>query len=312
MLNYFFNFITGLLLFFFGINILSNTFNKNNTDYIKNIINKNTSTFKGLLTGIMTTIITQSSSFITVIIQTLVDHNILSLYESTSIIMGSNIGTCSSTFFLIILLSLNVNIFNSNLLVGILSIISFILLLRKHKLFSFFIGITIILLSMNMMSNSTNFLINTNNFTTILNYLENPLLGLLIGIILTSLLQSSSLITCMLASISLSIPISYLSVINLILGSNIGTCSTVIIASINGSKNAKKVSIIHLLFNMLGSVIFLTTLYLINFIYPLSFLNSLIKPLDIAYIHLIFNVFTTLIFLPTRSKLIKLADYLIK
>ena len=312
MINYFFNFITGLLLFFFGINTLNTIFNSNNTDYLKDIINKNTSTFKGLLTGIITTIITQSSSFITVIIQSLVDHNILSLYESTSIIMGANIGTCSSTFFIIILLSFNINIFNNSLLIGILSIICFIFLLKKHKLFSLFIGITIILLSMNIMSDSTNFIINSNNFTELLKYLENPILGLLIGIILTSILQSSSLITCILSSISLSISIPYLSAINIILGSNIGTCSTVILASINGSKNAKKVSIIHLLFNMLGSVIFLIILYFMNYIYPLKFLNNFIKPLDIAFIHLTFNVFTTIIFLPLRSKLIKLCNYLIK
>ena len=228
--------------------------------------------------------------------------------------MGSNIGTCITSWLLSIAnLHNSTSLFNLNTLMGITAIITIILLIRKKKkIANFSFGLIILILGMNMMSNSLTPLTQTKEFLSILNYLTNPLLGLLVGILITAIFQSSSIVIGLIESLAMTNKINFLLGFTLILGSNIGTCITTIIASINTSKTSKKVSMFHLIFNVLGTIIFLIGFYILNYFFHFSFTYQAINAFDIALIHTMFNILSTIILLPFTKRMLKLCDYLVK
>lgn len=312
MIKYILNFIVSLSIFIFGINFLTSSLkNINGNNYIKKI-EKTNSIGKGIITGTIITGIVQSSSFITVLVVSLVDSGILSLNNAIGIVMGSNIGTCL-TSWLLSLSSINyLSIFDIGNLMGIIAILSILFLIKKRiKISNILFGILILILSMNLMTESMMPLSKLNEFQNVIKYFENPLLGLLLGIILTAIFQSSSLVIGILESLSINSNITFLAGFTIILGSNIGTCITAIIASINTNKTSKIVSMFHLVFNIVGTIIFLIGFYLLNNLLHFNFTYQNINPIYIALIHTIFNVGSTIILYPLTKKLINISKRLV-
>lgn len=314
MINAILNFILGIILFLFGINNLTNNLKNFNKDKFSYLIKKTNNKYKGVFIGTFITAILQSSSFVTILLISLVDSNIMSLNNTIGIIMGSNIGTCITSWLLSLSSFNNLNsFFNLNNLTGIMALITSILLIRKrNNLSNIFFSLIILILGMNIMSNSLLPLTTSTLFLKVLDYLTNPLLGLLIGIIVTAIFQSSSIVIGIIESLTLSNKITFLLGFTLILGSNIGTCITSIIASLNTNKTSKKVSMFHLIFNILGVVIFLIGFYILNYIFKFSFTFKPINAFHIALIHTLFNLLSTIILLPFTNKMLKLCDYLVK
>ena len=311
MLTYILNMATSFALFFYGITSINKILCNVNKERIKKMIINKKSNILSIIKGIIVTIIVQSSSFVTVLLTNLVDTSIISLKDASNIIMGSNIGTCFTGFFIALFLNNNLD-FNINTIIGIFSIISFIYNYLHHKnKANFIMGIIIILLSINLMSSSSS-LLDAKHLDFIFRHIDNPFIGIIIGILLTFIFQSSSLITGLLCSMSITFNISYLGAINLILGSNIGTCSTALISSITLSKNAQKVGIYHLCFNIIGSLIFLSGILIINYIYGTNFIYRYVNTYDIALINISFNVLTTILIFPFNNKMLKLCHFLVK
>ena len=315
MINYILNFFIGLSIFLFGINNLTSGLKKINKDKFAKIIKQTSNKYKGVFWGTIITAIVQSSSFITVLLVGLVDSNIISLNNSIGLIMGSNIGTCITSWILS-LSSIGNNFLTflsiDNLL-GFIAILSlFFFFKKRHNKAQILFGIIILILGMNLMSESMMPLSESYTFQTILKYFENPILGLIAGIIITAIFQSSSLVIGILESLSNGSNISFLAGYTIILGSNIGTCITALIASTNTSKTSKVVSMFHLVFNIIGTLIFIIGFYLLNYLFNFTFTYQTINAFHIAIIHTIFNIGSTIILLPFTNQLIKISKKLIK
>ena len=315
MINYILNFFIGLSLFLFGINSLTSGLKKINKDKFSRIIKQTNNKYKGVFWGTIITAIVQSSSFITVLLVSLVDSNIISLNNSIGLIMGSNIGTCITSWILS-LSSIGNNFLTflsiDNLL-GIIAILSLFFFFKKRlNKAQILFGLIILILGMNLMSESMMPLSESSTFQTILKYFENPILGLISGIIITAIFQSSSLVIGILESLSIGSNISFLAGYTIILGSNIGTCITALIASTNTSKTSKVVSMFHLVFNIIGTLIFIIGFYLLNYLFDFTFTYQTINAFHIAIIHTIFNLGSTIILLPFTNHLIIISKKLIK
>lgn len=315
MINYILNFFIGLTLFIFGINSLTTGLKKINKTKFSKIIKETNNKYKGVLWGTIITALVQSSSFITVLLVSLVDSGIISLNNSIGLIMGSNIGTCITSWILSLSSISNnyLSFLSIDNLLGIIAIISLLFFFKKRlNKAQILFGLIILTLGMNLMSESMMPLSTSSIFESILKYFENPLLGLLLGIIITGIFQSSSLVIGILESLSLGGNISFLAGYTIILGSNIGTCVTAIIASTNTNKTSKVVSMFHLVFNIIGTLIFIIGFYLLNFIFDFTFTYQNINAFHIALIHTIFNIGSTIILLPFTNLLIKISKKLIK
>jgi len=315
MINYILNFFIGLTLFIFGINSLTTGLKRINKTKFSKIIKETNNKYKGVLWGTIITSLVQSSSFITVLLVSLVDSGIISLNNSIGLIMGSNIGTCITSWILSLSSISNnyLSFLSIDNLLGIIAIISLLFFFKKRlNKAQILFGLIILTLGMNLMSESMMPLSTSSIFESILKYFENPLLGLLLGIIITGIFQSSSLVIGILESLSLGGNISFLAGYTIILGSNIGTCVTAIIASTNTNKTSKVVSMFHLVFNIIGTLIFIIGFYLLNFIFDFTFTYQNINAFHIALIHTIFNIGSTIILLPFTNLLIKISKKLIK
>jgi len=315
MINYILNFFIGLTLFIFGINSLTTGLKRINKTKFSKIIKETNNKYKGVLWGTIITSLVQSSSFITVLLVSLVDSGIISLNNSIGLIMGSNIGTCITSWILSLSSISNnyLSFLSIDNLLGIIAIISLLFFFKKRlNKAQILFGLIILTLGMNLMSESMMPLSTSSIFESILKYFENPLLGLLLGVIITGIFQSSSLVIGILESLALGGNISFLAGYTIILGSNIGTCVTAIIASTNTNKTSKVVSMFHLVFNIIGTLIFIIGFYLLNFIFDFTFTYQNINALHIALIHTIFNIGSTIILLPFTNLLIKISKKLIK
>lgn len=298
------NFILSISLFIYGLQLFSNSLG-NIHEKIKFILEKYTSTpKKGIILGTIITSIIQSSSIITSITVGLVNSNIISFHSSIGIMMGANLGTCI-TSWLTSFLCLNTNtniIFNINTYIPILLLIGLILYLHnKKRLSNFFVGYSLFLFGLNLMQNTLSPLIELKIFKDIIDSFNNPLIGLLIGIIATCLVQSSSATIAILQTISINKKLTYYMTIPIILGENIGSCITTLIASIGTNKNAKKVAYSHLLYNILGSIIFIILFYILSYL-KVKLLNYQVNTYSIALIHTLFNFLSIIIFYPFINK----------
>ena len=315
MINYILNFFIGLTLFLYGINCLTDGLKKINKDKFSKIIKGTASKFKGVIFGTIITALVQSSSFITVLLISLVDSNVITLNSSIGLIMGSNIGTCITSWILSLSSLSNNYLFFLSIdnFLGIFSLLSLFFFFKKRlNKAQILFGLIILILGMNLMSDSMIPFSSSSLFQSTLKYFENPLFGLILGILVTSIFQSSSLVIGILESLSLGGNISFLAGYTIILGSNIGTCVTALIASSNTSKTSKVVSMFHLVFNIVGSLIFIIGFYILNVIFKFYFTYESINAIHIALIHTIFNIGSTIILLPFTNILIKISKKLIK
>ncbi len=310
-----FNFLIGLGLFIYGINLFSKGLERLSEKRLKKILEKYTKTkFKGIILGTIITAIIQSSSLTMILALGLVNSSVISFSNSIGIMMGANLGTCITSFLVAFLNISNTNnfFFNPNNYIPFLLILGLFFSFKNHcNKSNILIGFALFMLGLLMMETSLEPIREYAWFKNLLLSLENPFLGILIGILITSIIQSSSATVAILQTISESNPLTYSNVIPIIMGENIGSCFTTLIASLGSSKNAKKVPVSHLLYNLIGTFIFFSIFYLL-YLFSNSILNTQVNSLKIAIIHTLFNLFSILIFYPFTKKLEKLVNLLVK
>lgn len=320
-----FNFLTligGLAIFLFGMSVMGDNLEKVSGGKLESILEKMTNNrIKGVLLGLAVTAVVQSSSAVTVMAVGFVNSGIMALRQVIGIIMGANIGTTVTAW----LLSLT-GIESSNVFVQILKPSSFSPVLaiigvglimfskndKKKSVGNILIGFAVLMFGMETMSGAVEPLKDMPEFTGILTKFSNPILGLLAGVVLTTIIQSSSASVGILQALSSTgaIPVSL--AFPVILGQNIGTCTTVLIASIGASKNAKRAAFSHLFFNIIGVILAMILFYGANAIFGLPFINDSVNPASIAIIHSVFNIFATIVLFPFGKQLEKLMYVIIK
>ncbi|MBR2884706.1 MAG: Na/Pi cotransporter family protein [Clostridia bacterium] len=313
--------VGGLAIFLFGMNVMGDGLERCGGNKLKKILeNVTQNPLKGILLGLGVTAIIQSSSATTVMVVGFVNSGIMKLSQSISIIMGANIGTTVTAW----LLSLT-GLESSNLFVQllkpssfspVLAIIGISLMMfsknsKKKDIGSVMIGFAVLITGMDMMSGAVSGLKDNEAFTSIFTLFSNPILGILTGAILTAIIQSSSASVGILQALSTTGSVTYSNAIPIILGQNIGTCITAILSAIGTTKNARRAAVVHLSFNVIGTVSFAVLFYTIKAFIDLPFISNSINTVGIAVIHTIFNVLATAIMLPFIKQLEKLACIII-
>ncbi len=313
--------IGGLCLFLFGMNVMGDGLERRAGNSLKALLGKLTDNkFKGFLTGMGVTAVIQSSSATTVMVVGFVNSKVMTLKQSIGIIMGANIGTTVTSW----LLSLG-GISSDNIVMKLLKPMSFTPILaligiaftmfskssKKKDVGTILLGFATLMFGMDAMSDAVKGLASVPEFQNLFLAFTNPILGVLVGALVTAIIQSSSASVGILQALSVTGAVSYSAAIPIIMGQNIGTCVTAMLSSFGASKNAKRASFIHLLFNVIGTVIWLTVFCIISAIFKPLILNDSASYLGIAICHSIFNVLCTIILLPASSLLEKLAYKLV-
>ena len=309
--------IGGLALFLYGMNAMGDGLAKVSGGKLEKILeNLTSSPIKAVLLGAAVTGVIQSSSATTVMVVGFVNSGIMKLSQAVGVIMGANIGTTVTSWILSLtgIQSDNfiIRLFKPTSLSPILAIIGVVFILfindsKKKDVGTIFIGFAILMYGMDMMSSSVKPLAEVPAFTNLLLKFSNPLLGVLAGALLTAVIQSSSASVGILQALCLTGAVPFSAAIPIIMGQNIGTCITAIISAIGAKKNAKRAAAVHLYFNMIGTVIFMTVFYIVNALVGFSFFHQSATPAGIAIIHSVFNITATLILLPFSKGLEKLA-----
>ena len=287
--------IGGLALFLYGMNAMGDGLAKVSGGKLEKILENLTSNpIKAVLLGAGVTAVIQSSSATTVMVVGFVNSGIMKLSQAVGVIMGANIGTTITSWILS--------------LTGIQSD-NFIIQMFKPTSFSPVLAIigVIFMYGMDMMSSAVKPLAEVPEFTNLLLKFSNPLLGVIAGALLTAVIQSSSASVGILQALCLTGAVPFSAAIPIIMGQNIGTCITAILSAIGAKKNAKRAAAVHLYFNLIGTVIFMTVFYFINAVVGFSFFHQAATPAGIAIIHSVFNVTATIILLPFAKGLEKLA-----
>ena len=313
-MNILLNFIISICMFIYGMQLFSISISNMNYK-LKSIFEKySNNKFKGLILGTIITSIFQSSSIITSIVVSLVNSNVLTFHNSIGIIMGSNFGTCVTSWITSFLSNETSNslLLNINTYTPITFSLGLIFYFKNKKnLSNILIGYSFFILGFNLMHTSLSPLMNYQIFKQVFYLLNFPITSLLMGIILTSILQSSSATIAILQMISKQKKLTYYMTIPIILGENIGSCITTIIAGIGTNKNAKKVAFAHLFYNIFGSIIFIIFFY-ISIILKYNYLYIKVNTNSIALIHTIFNFLSIIIFYPFTNLFEKFINKLIK
>ena len=309
--------IGGLALFLYGMNAMGDGLAKVSGGKLEKILeNLTSSPIKAVLLGAAVTGVIQSSSATTVMVVGFVNSGIMKLSQAVGVIMGANIGTTVTSWILSLtgIQSDNfiIRLFKPTSFSPILAIIGVVFILfindsKKKDIGTIFIGFAILMYGMDMMSSSVKPLAEVPAFTNLLLKFSNPLLGVLAGALLTAVIQSSSASVGILQALCLTGAVPFSAAIPIIMGQNIGTCITAIISAIGAKKNAKRAAAVHLYFNMIGTVIFMTLFYIVNALVGFSFFHQSATPAGIAIIHSVFNITATLILLPFSKGLEKLA-----
>lgn len=314
--------IGGLAIFLYGMDLLGEGLTGASGGKLEKILEKLTSSpVKAVLLGAGVTAVIQSSSATTVMVVGFVNSGIMKLSQAVGVIMGANIGTTITSW----ILSLT-GIESSNIFISLLKPTSFspvlaavgivfLMFLKKDSLKipgKIMIGFALLMYGMDAMSSSVAPLAKVPQFASILTAFSNPVLGMLAGMMFTAIIQSSSASVGILQALCSTGILSYATALPIIMGQNIGTCVTALLSSIGASKNGKRAAIIHLYFNVIGTVTFMIVFYALNAVIHFSFLNLTAQEFGIAVIHTTFNIITTAYLLPLRKVLEKLAYATIK
>jgi len=314
--------IGGLALFLYGMNVMGDGLTKVSGGKLEKILEKLTSNpIKAVLLGAGVTAVIQSSSATTVMVVGFVNSGIMKLSQAVGIIMGANVGTTITSWILslsgIESSSFFIRMLKPTSFSPILAIIGLILIMvsknEKHKdVGNILLGFAVLMFGMNAMSSAVEPLKDVPQFTHMLTMFTNPFLGMLAGLILTAIIQSSSASVGILQALCSTGAVSFGCAIPIIMGQNIGTCVTAIISSVGASKNAKRTALVHLYFNIIGTALFMIVFYAINAFVHFDFLGDAATPAGIAVVHSIFNIAATIVLLPFAKVLEKLAYMSIK
>lgn len=314
------NLLGGIALFLFGMHTLSASLEKLAGGKLETWLEKATSRpIKGVVLGAIITAVIQSSAATTVMIIGFVNSGLMKLSQAIGVIMGANIGT-TATSWLLSLQSISgsdgfsfLNLLKPTTFTPVLAVIGVILIMftksdKKKTIGMILAGFAVLMFGMNSMSSATAGLAENETFCNILMMFSNPVLGVVAGAVLTAVLQSSSASIGILQSIAISTgKVTYSVALPLLLGQNIGSCVTALISSVGANKPAKRVAFVHLYFNVIGTVVFLSIFYLLNAFISMPFMEESLNAVGIAVIHTGFNVLATALFMPFTKQLEKLA-----
>ena len=306
--------VGGLALFLYGMDVMGKSLEKQAGGKLQSILAKLTANpLKGFLLGAAVTAIIQSSSATTVMVVGFVNSGIMQLRQAIGIIMGANVGTTVTSWLLSLTgiegSSILVQLLKPTSFTPILALIGIIMRMTKKKedIGTILLGFAVLMFGMDAMSAAVKPLANVPEFTQMLTVFSNPILGVLMGALLTAIIQSSSASVGILQALSVTGAITYGNALPIIMGQNIGTCVTAMLSSIGANKNARRAAMVHLYFNIIGVLVFLTLFYVLNAILDFTFVGSQIDAMGIAVIHTCFNVLATAVMLPFTKGLEKLA-----
>ncbi len=302
--------------FLFGMSTMTDGLEKLSSGRLEHILERLTSNvFKGVLLGAVVTGLIQSSAATTVMCVGFVNAGIMKLEQTVGIIMGANIGTTVTAQLLrlgdidadnIVMMFLQPSFLGP--ILAVVGIIFYMFIKGGHKRIvgQIVLGLGLLFIGMNTMSSAVEPLKDLPEFQSVFTAFSNPLLGVAVGAAVTALLQSSSASMGILQAISTTGVVSFNIAMPLIMGQNIGTCITALISSVGASKNAKRTAMIHLFFNIIGSVFFLLVLYAGNALFRFPFWENTMDMGSIANLHLAFNIACTALLLPFHRQLVKL------
>ncbi|MCI6937277.1 MAG: Na/Pi cotransporter family protein [Clostridiales bacterium] len=307
----------GLALFLFGMDTMGSALERTAGGKLQTILAKMSSSVpKGFLLGLAVTAVIQSSSATTVMVVGFVNSGIMTLKQAVGVIMGSNVGT-TVTAWILSLSGLEgdsflVQVLKPSTLAPLLGTIGIILYMftkseKSKNIGTILLGFMALMTGMELMSGSMKFLKDETWFAQLMVSFSNPLIGILVGAALTAIIQSSSASVGILQSMCSTGAVSFGCAIPVILGQNIGTCVTAMMGAIGANKNARRTAMVHLYFNILGTLIFVVLFYGIGLFFPWKFLNTPCNEMNIAIIHTAFNIAATAILLPLNGVLVKLA-----
>ena len=320
--------LCGLALFLFGMDLMGESLKKSAGSGLKTILGKMTSSpVKGFLLGLGVTMIIQSSSATTVMVVGFVNSGTMTLLQATGVIMGANVGTAITAWItglsgvggesaegVVDALSL----LKPDSWVPIVAVVAICLIMfakrgKQRDIGFILIGFVILMTGMDMMSGAVSGLKNEPAFVSILTMFENPILGVLAGLILTAIVQSSSASVGILQALTVTGGITFGAAIPIIMGQNIGTCVTAMISSMGANKNGKRAALIHLYFNIIGVVLVLSGFYLIDWIVGgIAFKHQAIDMWGVAIVHTVFKIISVALISPFYKQLERLARISVK
>ena len=313
--------IGGLSLFLFGMNLMGEALERAAGNSLRTILGKlTTNRMLGFLTGLAVTAVIQSSSATTVMVVGFVNSSLLTLGQAINVIMGANVGTTVTAW----LLSLS-GIEGDNLIMQLLKPTSFTPVLallgvvyymfikdsKKKDIGVILLGFAVLMFGMDTMSGAVKGLRDEAWFTDLFLLFTNPILGVLAGTVLTGIIQSSSASVGILQALSATGAVTHAAAIPIIMGQNIGTCVTALLSSVGTTKNARRAAIVHLMFNIIGTLIGLILFLLVRWLFAPAILNESTDYLGISICHTAFNVLCTAILLPSGGLLEKMVRRLV-
>lgn len=314
--------IGGLALFLYGMNIMGDGLSQMAGGKLESVLERLTSKrIYAVLLGAGVTAVIQSSSATTVMVVGFVNSGIMHLSQAVGIIMGANIGT-TMTSWLLSLTEINgstifLQLLKPSSFSPVLAAVGIILTMsskegsKKRNVGNILVGFAILMFGMETMSDAVSPLAENKGFAGILTKFSNPILGMIAGTVLTAIIQSSSASVGILQALCITGIVNYATALPIIMGQNIGTCITAIISSIGANKNAKRAAMIHLFFNLIGTIIFMIVFYSINAFVDFAFLDESASAAGIAVIHSLFNIGCCVVLYPFANLLVKLATVVI-
>lgn len=313
--------IGGLCLFLFGMNYMGSSLERRAGNSLRNLLGRlTTNRFLGFVTGLAVTAVIQSSSATTVMVVGFVNSSLMTLSQAINVIMGANVGTTVTAW----ILSLS-GIESSNVFVQLLKPTSFTPILaligiifmmftksdKKHDTGAILLGFATLMFGMDIMSGAVSGLKDIPQFQQLFVLFKNPVLGVLVGALLTGIIQSSSASVGILQALAATGQVSYGAAIPIIMGQNIGTCVTAMISSVGTNKNARRAALVHLFFNIIGTTILLSVYCLVQWLINIPLFDQNATAFGVAVAHTVFNVLCTLIMLPLAKFLEKLVCFIV-
>lgn len=312
----------GLAMFLFGMDVMGKGLERQAGNKLQSLLEKLTSNpLKGFVLGLGVTAIIQSSSATTVMVVGFVNAGIMQLKQAVGIIMGANVGTTVTSW----ILSLSgisgdsffIKMLKPSSFTPILAVIGIILFMtsktdKKKNIGTILLGFAVLMFGMEQMSGAVKPLTDVPQFTNLFTLFTNPVLGIIVGAVLTAVIQSSSASVGILQALSVTGAVTYANAVPIIMGQNIGTCITALLSSVGANKSAKRAAAVHLYFNIIGVIVFCILFYSAKAVLNFSFINDPVSQVGIAVVHTAFNVTATVIILPFSNFLVKLACMTVK
>ncbi len=313
--------IGGLALFLYGMKTMGDSLSKMAGGRLEQILERMTNNpVKAVLLGAGVTAVIQSSSATTVMVVGFVNSGIMKLSQAVGVIMGANIGTTATSWILSLSGIESGNFFVKLLkpssfspvlaLIGVV-LVMFIKNTKKNDVGTILIGFAVLMFGMDTMSSAVKPLADVPEFTSLFTAFENPLLGMIVGTILTAVIQSSSASVGILQAMCATGSVSVGAALPVIMGQNIGTCVTALLSGVGANKNARRASLVHLYFNLVGTFVFMAIFYAMDHFVQFDFMSDTANGAVIAMIHSVFNIVSTIVLLPASRLLVKLAYFTI-